>query len=83
MGLKSKSLIRHKKMLSIVVNTPFLSSECTLAPASEISSMSYLKEKVRTFFGYDEATNAVSVKWIKLNGNKYVRDVINCECSQF
>lgn len=36
--------------------------------------MSYLKEKMRAFLGNDEVNHAVTVKWLNLNGNKYIRD---------
>lgn len=58
----------------IVLITPFFSNECTLGPTSEVSIMSYLKEKMRAFLGNDEVNHAVTVKWLNLNGNKYIRD---------
>ena len=63
---------------------PIFSNECALGPTSEISNMSYLKEKVRNFLGNDEVKHAVSVKWIILNGNKYMQEkslivsAVNC-----
>lgn len=53
---------------------PIFSNECTLGPTSEISNISYLKEKMRAVLGNDEINHAVSVKWINLNGNKYMRE---------
>lgn len=36
--------------------------------------MPYLTGKVRDYFGFDQINHAVSVKWITLNGNKYIRE---------
>lgn len=41
---------------------PIFSHECILGPVSEISNMSYLKEKRRAFLGNDELKHTVSVK---------------------
>ena len=74
-----KSLIRHNQMYECCQNVshsehPIFSNECALGPTSEIRNMSYLKEKTRAFLGNDDINNAVSVKWINLNGNKYIRE---------
>lgn len=74
-----KSLIRHNQMYECCQNVgsfehPIFSNEFTLGPTSEISNMPYLKEKMRAFLGNDEVNHAVSVKWINLNGNKYMRE---------
>lgn len=74
-----KSLIRHNQMYESCQNLssfehPIFSNECTLGPTSEISNISYLKEKMRAVLGNDEVNHAVSVKWINLNGNKYMRE---------
>lgn len=53
---------------------PIFVSECGLGPTSEKRNLSYLKEKTRAFLGTDDIGNAVSVKWINLNGNKYIRE---------
>lgn len=53
---------------------PIFFNECALGPTSEIRNMSHLKEKMRAFLGNDDINNAVSVKWINLNGNKYIRE---------
>ncbi|KAL4008313.1 hypothetical protein ACER0C_002165 [Sarotherodon galilaeus] len=74
-----KSLIKHNQMYECCQNVdsfdhPIFSNECTLGPTSEVSNMSYLKEKMRAFLGNDEVNHAVTVKWLNLNGNKYIRD---------
>ena len=74
-----KSLIKHNQMYECCQNVsssehPIFSNDCTLGPISEIRNMSYLKEKTRAFLGNDEVNHAVSVKWINLNGNKYIRE---------
>lgn len=74
-----KSLIKHNQMYECCQNVdsfdhPIFSNECTLGPTSEVSIMSYLKEKMRAFLGNDEVNHAVTVKWLNLNGNKYIRD---------
>nr|XP_040046980.1 uncharacterized protein LOC120827889 [Gasterosteus aculeatus aculeatus] len=74
-----KSLIRHNQMYECCQNVshseqPIFVNECGFGPTSEIRNMSYLKEKTRAFLGTDDIDNAVSVKWINLNGNKYIRE---------
>ncbi|CAG5851037.1 unnamed protein product [Menidia menidia] len=74
-----KSLIRHNQMYECCQNVshskhPIFFNECALGPTSEIRNMSYLKEKMRAFLGNDDINNAVSVKWINLNGNKYIQE---------
>ncbi len=39
---------------------------------SEVKNMPYLKGKVKDYFVVDQVNHAVSVKWITLNGNKYI-----------
>lgn len=72
-----KSLIRHNQMFECCQNVnssnhPIFTSECVLGPVSEVKNMPYLKGKVKDYFGVDQIDHAVSVKWITLNGNKYI-----------
>jgi len=74
-----KSLIKHNQMFECCQNVnnsdhPIFSSECVLGPVSEVKNMPYLTGKVRDYFGVDQISHAVSVKWITLNGNKYIRE---------
>ena len=73
-----KSLIRKNQMYeccqTVCSEHPIFANECVLGPTSEISNMSYLKDKMKAFFGNYKVNHAVSVRWISLNGNKYIQD---------
>ncbi len=53
-------------------NHPIFTSACVLGQVSEVKNMPYLKGKVKDYFGVHQVNHAVSVKWITLNGNKYI-----------
>lgn len=80
-----KSLIRHNQMYECCQNLicaehPIFSSERILRPSSAFKNMPYPREKGRVFFGTN-VSHAVSVKWLNLNGNKYVcGKTFNFEC---
>ena len=74
-----KSLVKHNQLYESCQNAnsnehPIFSNMCNLGPVSEVKNLPYLKEKARVFLGRDDIQHAVSVKWIILNGNKYICD---------
>ena len=53
---------------------PLFSSEKEMGPVSEVKDLQYLTGKLRDFLGVIEVKNAVSVKWLVINGNKYITE---------
>lgn len=51
---------------------PVFSNEREIGPVSEVKYLQYLHGKLRDFLGFSEVNHAVSVKWLVINGNKYV-----------
>lgn len=72
-----KSLVNHSQIEECCQNTshhPIFNNEQELGPASEVKNMTYLQEKCKSFIGVEGIEHAVSVKWLILNGNKYVHN---------
>lgn len=72
-----KSLINQNQIYENCQNVdpslhPIFSNEREMGPVSEIKDLQYLQGKLRDFLGYDEVNHAVSVKWLMINGNKYI-----------
>lgn len=72
-----KSLINQNQIYESCQNVdpllhPIFSNEREMGPVSEIKDLQYLQGKLRDFLGYDEVNHAVSVKWLMINGNKYI-----------
>ena len=53
---------------------PIFVHERELGSVSEVTNMDYITEKTRDFLGIDGIQHAVSVKWLILNGIKYIRE---------
>lgn len=53
---------------------PIFVHEKELGPVSEVTNMEYITAKIRDFLGIDGIQHAVAVKWLILNGNKYIRE---------
>lgn len=51
---------------------PIFSNEREMGPVCEVNDLQYLQGKLRDFLGYEEVSHAVSVKWLVINGNKYI-----------
>lgn len=51
---------------------PIFVHEKELGPVSEVTNMEYITAKIRDFLGIDSIQHAVTVKWLILNGNKYI-----------
>ena len=71
------SLAKHNQFLEccqndIGVEHPIFANEKELGPVSEVTDTHYIKAKFRDFLGMDITGSIVSVKWIILNGNKYI-----------
>lgn len=54
------------------VGHPIFAHEKELGPFSEVTNVEYIKAKVRDFLGIDAIQYLISVKWLILNGNKYI-----------
>ncbi|KAL2102281.1 hypothetical protein ACEWY4_001449 [Coilia grayii] len=72
-----KSLARHNQFLECCQNEigcehPIFANERELGPMSEVRNIQYIQAKFRDFLGMDSVENVVSVKWLILNGNKYI-----------
>lgn len=72
-----KSLINQNQIYESCQNVdpsthPIFSNEKEMGPVSEVKDLQYLQGKLRDFLGYDEVNHAVSVKWLVINGSKYI-----------
>ncbi|KAL2076343.1 hypothetical protein ACEWY4_028044 [Coilia grayii] len=73
-----KSLVRKNQIhescqnISTSAHTLF-SHEKDLGPMSEVN-LHHVRSKLKDFLGFTEVRNAVSVKWLMMNGNKYIID---------
>ncbi|XP_062863880.1 uncharacterized protein LOC134325564 [Trichomycterus rosablanca] len=72
-----KSLAKHNQFLEccqheIGIEHPIFATERELGPVTDISNTDYVKAKFRDFFNMDISQSVVSVKWLILNGNKYI-----------
>ena len=72
-----KSLVKHNQLYESCQNAnknehPIFSNACNLGPVSEVKNLLYLEEKATVLLGRRSIKHAVSVKWIVLNGNKYI-----------
>lgn len=54
-----------------------------LGPVSKVTNMEYIIAKINIFWGVDCIRHAVAVKWLILNGNKYIRESANGKVSVF
>lgn len=71
------SLIKQNQIYESCQNVdssmhPIFSNERELGPASEVKDLQYLCGKLRDFLGLGRVNHAVSVKWLVMNGNKYI-----------
>ncbi|XP_034057976.1 uncharacterized protein LOC117536966 isoform X2 [Gymnodraco acuticeps] len=72
-----KSLVNHNQLLECCQNEmgiehPIFLHEKELGPVSEVTNKEYITAKIRDFLGIDGIQHAISVKWLILNGNKYI-----------
>lgn len=72
-----KSLAKHNQFLECCHNEigrehPVFANERELGPISEVRNIQYIRTKFQDFLGMDIAGNVVSMKWLILNGNKYI-----------
>ncbi|KAG7456398.1 hypothetical protein JOB18_008800 [Solea senegalensis] len=72
-----KSLVNHNQLYECCQNEtgadhPIFEHEKELGPVFEVSNMEYIQKKIRDFLGIDGIQHVVSVKWLILNGNKYI-----------
>lgn len=72
-----KSLINQNQIYESCQNVdpsmhPIFSNEREMGPVSEVKDLQYLHGKLRDFRGFNEVNHAVSVKWLVINGNKYI-----------
>lgn len=51
---------------------PIFEHKKDLGPVSEVTNMEYITEKMRGFLGVCGIQHGVKVKWLILNGNKYL-----------
>lgn len=54
------------------LSIPFFAHEKELGPVSEVTNMENITAKIREFSGVDGTQHAVTVKWLILNGSKYI-----------
>ena len=74
-----KSLVNHNQRYECCQNAlgtehPIFVHEKELGPVSEVDNLEYIRIKIREFLGIDGIKHAVKVKWISLNGNKYISE---------
>ncbi|XP_034078395.1 uncharacterized protein LOC117550156 isoform X1 [Gymnodraco acuticeps] len=74
-----KSLINQNQIYESCQNVdpskhPIFSNEKEMGPVSEVRDLQYLHGKLRDFLGFSEINHAVSVKWLVINGNKYITE---------
>lgn len=74
-----KSLVNHNQRYECCQNAlgtehPIFVHEKELGPVSEVHNLEYIRIKIREFLGIDGIKHAVKVKWLSLNGNKYISE---------
>ena len=71
-----KSLLKHYKMFECCQNANGshhpISNEWELGPVSDVKNMQYVLAIVSDWISIEGVDHAVSVKWLAVNGNKYV-----------
>ena len=70
-----KSLVNHSKIVESTYQTNnIFAHEKELGPTSAVSEASeaYVGSKIRDFLNIDSFHHVISVKWMSLNGNKYI-----------
>lgn len=89
MRFESKSKLNYKNIWTALVNHnqlyeccqnaigtehPIFVHETELGPVSEVQHLDYIKVKIRDFWGIDGIQHAVRIKWLNLNGNRYISE---------
>ncbi|KAM7366747.1 hypothetical protein PAMP_014697 [Pampus punctatissimus] len=74
-----KSLMKHNQLFECCQNEigmehPMFLHEKEVGPVSEVANMEYVNTKMRDFLGINGIQHTVKVKWLILNGNKYICD---------
>ncbi|XP_049331198.1 uncharacterized protein LOC125799173 [Astyanax mexicanus] len=72
-----KSLVKHNQMYESCQNVssmdhPIFSKEVVMGPVSCVRDAQYVQGKLKDFLGVEKVHHIVSVKWLELNGNKFV-----------
>ena len=67
-----KSLVDHSQVVESVNTNDIFAHEKELGPVSEVSNLEYVNSKIRDFLNIDHFQHIISVKWITLNGIKYI-----------
>lgn len=69
-----RSLVDHNQVVESTHNhtNAIFAHERELGPVSEVSNLEYVSSKIRDFLNIDNFQDIISVKWISLNGNKYI-----------
>ncbi|KAM7380069.1 hypothetical protein PAMP_003389 [Pampus punctatissimus] len=79
LSLGPMSLVKHNQLFECCQNEigmehPMFLHEKELGPVSEVANMEYVNTKMRDFLGINGIQHTVKVKWLILNGNKYICD---------
>ncbi|XP_030579955.1 uncharacterized protein LOC115785156 isoform X1 [Archocentrus centrarchus] len=74
-----KSLVNHNQLSECCQNElgtehPIFVHEKELGPVSEVTNPEYIAAKIRDFLGIGGIQHGVKVKWLILNGNKYISE---------